>query len=298
MKKISVYNGNIKTLLLGLFCLFSLPAFAADNALTVTVGSGLTMRTIDVGAGVQSSVVILGNSSGASILGTAGTANASILSVQGIASMTPLLTTLSGTNNITTVTTVTSLSDIKDGAGTSVMDSANHAMKVVGIGLADGSTSSGQTFSKVGCNVTTAAPTYTTAQTNPCSMTTRGGRRTDIDSVASVAVTTAGVPVINGGNGYETVAASVTAQALGATGATGDYLSHCVIYPTSTSPGVVTVFDSTSSTTNNVITFPGGTSSLSNLAPISIPVGAISLNGAWKATTGANLLLICYGKFT
>lgn len=57
-------------------------------------------------------------------------------------------------------------------------------------GLADGSTSSGQTFSKVGGNVTTAAPTYTTAQTNPLSLTTAGALRHDITSVNSVAILT------------------------------------------------------------------------------------------------------------
>lgn len=105
-------------------------------------------------------------------------------------------------------------------------------------------------------------------------------------------------PVVLPATPYETVAASQTGQALGATGGTGDYLSHCVIYPVTTSPGVVTVFDSTSSATNNVITFAGGSSSLSNLAPISIPVGAVSINGAWKVTTGTNVLAICYGNFT
>lgn len=97
---------------------------------------------------------------------------------------------------------------------------------------------------------------------------------------------------------YETVAASQTGQSLGATGGTGDYLSHCVVYPTSTTPGVVTVFDSTSSATNNVIAFPGGASSVSNLVPFAIPVGAISVNGAWKVTTGSNVSVNCFGKFT
>jgi hypothetical protein len=114
----------------------------------------------------------------------------------------------------------------------------------------------------------------------------------------AIASNQSSIPTINGGSNYETIAASQTGQAMGASGATGDYLSHCVIYPTSTSPGVLTVFDSTSSTANNVITFAGGASSLSNLSPVVIPVGAISLNGAWKVTTGANMLAICYGKFT
>ena len=104
--------------------------------------------------------------------------------------------------------------------------------------------------------------------------------------------------VQSAGSNYETVAASQTAQAMGATGATGDYLSHCVIYPASTSPGAVTVFDNTNAAGTNVIAFAGGASSTSNLTPISVPVGAISTAGAWKVTTGANVSVTCYGKFT
>lgn len=110
----------------------------------------------------------------------------------------------------------------------------------------------------------------------------------------------AGSPVTpaNQYSNYETVAASQTGQAMGATGATGDYLSHCVVYPQTTSPGVVTVFDGTSSAANNVIAFAGGASSVSNLSPFAIPVGSFSLNGAWKVTTGANVIVTCHGKFT
>jgi hypothetical protein len=45
-------------------------------------------------------------------LGTAGTASTDVITVQGIASMTPILATLSGTNNIATVTTVTTVSAV------------------------------------------------------------------------------------------------------------------------------------------------------------------------------------------
>jgi hypothetical protein len=101
---------------------------------------------------------------------------------------------------------------------------------------------------------------------------------------------------INGANTYNTIAASQTAQALtgGSGGASGDYLSHCVVVPTSTSPGVVTIADNSTS----IIAFPGGSSSLSNLVPFTLPVGAKSTSGAWKVTTGANLSVACVGKFT
>lgn len=102
--------------------------------------------------------------------------------------------------------------------------------------------------------------------------------------------------VVAGPFTHNNVAASQTAQVLNGAnaGATGNYLSHCVITPATTSPGAVTVFDNTSTAANNVIAFAGGASSVSNLVPFSIPVAANSANGAWKATTGANVIVDCY----
>lgn len=47
-------------------------------------------------------------------LGTAGTASTDVITVQGIAAMTPILATLSGTNNIATVTTVSAVTAISN----------------------------------------------------------------------------------------------------------------------------------------------------------------------------------------
>lgn len=105
--------------------------------------------------------------------------------------------------------------------------------------------------------------------------------------------------VTNAGSKYIAVAAGATATVLQtSTGAIGDYLSHCVLYPTAVTTGVVTVFDNTNTAATSAILFPGGTSALSNLAPISIPVGAISTAGAWKVTTGTAISVVCYGKFS
>ena len=49
-----------------------------------------------------------------------------------------------------------------------------------------------------------------------------------------------------GSGEYETVAASQTAQVLGATGATGYYLAGLLVVPATTSPGVVTMSLTTS----------------------------------------------------
>lgn len=91
---------------------------------------------------------------------------------------------------------------------------------------------------------------------------------------------------------YETVAASQTDQVLGATGATGDYLSHIVIQPTTTGAGTVTVKDGTTV----IFTFTTGT--LADLSPKTVPFGLFSVNGAWKVTTGANVAVIGCGDFT
>lgn len=105
------------------------------------------------------------------------------------------------------------------------------------------------------------------------------------------------IQVANGANTYQHIAASQTATVLQtSTGAAGDYLSHCIIYPSTTGAGSVTVFDNTNAAATNVIEFTTGT--LSNLAPITIPVGAVSTSGAWKVTTGANETVVCVGKFS
>lgn len=170
------------------------------------------------------------------------------------------------------------------------------------------------------CQFTTSPTTITTTNVSPVqcdnsnnmlvkvSNTNANGQATAANSspvvapvltVAGAAVVKGGVPVVNGGSGYQAVAASQTATTLqSSTGATGDYLSHCVIYPTSTSPGAVTVFDSTNTAANSAILFAGGASSTSNLTPISVPVGANSINGAWKVTTGSAVSVVCYGKFS
>lgn len=94
---------------------------------------------------------------------------------------------------------------------------------------------------------------------------------------------------------YETVAASATDQALGATGATGDYLSGVLIVPATTSPGAVSIKDGAGSA---ITIFTGGASSVSNLVPFFVPLGAKSGAGAWKVTTGTNVSAIGVGNFT
>lgn len=94
---------------------------------------------------------------------------------------------------------------------------------------------------------------------------------------------------------YETVAASQTDQALGATGATGDYLAGFYIQPAVAACGTVVLKDGATT----IYTFPGGgTTELPTLAPIPVQVGIYSTNGAWSFTTGADVSVLAIGKFT
>lgn len=94
---------------------------------------------------------------------------------------------------------------------------------------------------------------------------------------------------------YEAVAASQTDVALGATGATGDYLSAIWIFPATAACGAVTIKDGATT----IYTFPGGgTTALPSLAPIPWMPGIKSKNGAFTVTTGANVSVMGVGDFT
>ena len=65
--------------------LLSAPAFAADNAIIVTPGTGVTLRSKDVGSGVQSPLQIPGDTSGNALATAPGTPNGSFaLPIQGV----------------------------------------------------------------------------------------------------------------------------------------------------------------------------------------------------------------------
>lgn len=122
---------------------------------------------------VKTSVLPTGASTSAKqpALGTAGTASTDVITVQGIASMTPVLATLSGTNNINNISGTVSL---PTGAAT---------------GVAQGSTTSGQVGTLLQGAVTTSAPTYTNAQTSPLSLDTTGSLRVNVTAGGGVTFT-------------------------------------------------------------------------------------------------------------
>lgn len=121
-----------------------------------------------------------------------------------------------------------------------------------------------------------------------------GAASTAVQRVTIANDSTGQVFAKSGGTEYETVAASQTAQVLGATGAAGDYISGLLVIPATTSPGNVLLLDNATSIT----VFAGGASSVLTLHPFFIPLGLISVTGAWKVTTGANVSCIGIGDFT
>lgn len=93
---------------------------------------------------------------------------------------------------------------------------------------------------------------------------------------------------------YQAVAQSESANTLGATGATGDYLEGLLIIPGNTSPGNVSILDNATS----IQVFVGGVNAITTTIPFFIPVGSVSVSGAWKVTTGANVSVLASGRFT
>jgi hypothetical protein len=89
---------------------------------------------------------------------------------------------------------------------------------------------------------------------------------------------------------YEHVAASQTAQVLGTTGATGDYLHRLVITVGTAATSTVSLLDNT---TSHVLVAAN-----TAIGVYSIEVNTFSKNGAWKVTTGAGAEVIAVGNFT
>lgn len=89
---------------------------------------------------------------------------------------------------------------------------------------------------------------------------------------------------------YETVAASQTAQALGTTGATGDYLHRMIVSVATAATGTVTLLDNATSIVITAANTPVGV--------YVVDFGILSASGAWKVTTGAGATVIAVGKFS
>jgi outer membrane protein assembly factor BamE (lipoprotein component of BamABCDE complex) len=305
---------------LTLLAAFASPAFAVcPSTLQVKDNAAVTGNVVysDDGGGNCLPNVKLNGTAAATQSGTwtvqpGNTANTTAWLVTGTGGTFP--SAQSGTWNITNITGTVSL---PTGASTSALQTTgNTSLGTIATNTTGASTAANQTATQgsktggaaasnsdlVGGVYNSSPPTLTTGQQAALQFDVNGNLKTNVANTnANGRATPANSsPVVLPANKYQAVAASQTATSLvgAGSGATGDYLSHCVIYPQSTSPGVVTVFDSTNTAANSAILFAGGATSTSNLTPISVPVGALSVNGAWKVTTGTNVSVVCYGNFT
>lgn len=95
---------------------------------------------------------------------------------------------------------------------------------------------------------------------------------------------------------YEHVAASSSAQVLGATGAKGDYLHRLICTVTTASTGNVLIVDGSGSgsLTHTVLPASPGT----GINVYNIEINAVSADGAWKVTTGAGVEVMAVGIFS
>lgn len=92
---------------------------------------------------------------------------------------------------------------------------------------------------------------------------------------------------------YETVAAGQTDQALGATGAAGDYLARLIIVVATAATAQVQIKDGSGSAITVFPNSPGG-----GVGTYTVDIGLTSLDGAWKVTTGAGSSVVAVGDFT
>lgn len=89
---------------------------------------------------------------------------------------------------------------------------------------------------------------------------------------------------------YETVAASQTAQIIGVTGASGDYIHRLIVSVATAATGTVTLLDNATSIPITPANTPIGV--------YTVDLGMTSVSGAWKVTTGAGATVIAVGRFT
>jgi len=92
---------------------------------------------------------------------------------------------------------------------------------------------------------------------------------------------------------YEHVAASQTAQVLGGTGATGDYIHRLCCTVSTAATGNVILLDGTGFSHTILPALSGA-----GIGQYNIELNAISRSGPWKVTTGAGASVMAVGIFS
>lgn len=183
---------------------YMLEADPATGALPVNIVSGSLVLGYDenygtVGATTLRTAAQIGNATGAAAFG-AGATSAQTLRVVLPTDQTAIPASQSGTWDIRNITGTVSL---PTGASTEAT--------LAKLPVAQGSTTSGESGPLIQGAVTTAAPSYTTAQTSPLSLTTGGALRVDASGSTqpvsgTVAATQSGTWTVQPGNTANTTA--------------------------------------------------------------------------------------------
>lgn len=92
---------------------------------------------------------------------------------------------------------------------------------------------------------------------------------------------------------YQAVAASLTDEVLGTTGAIGDLLQRLVISVATAASATVSIQDGADTATLIMPNSPGG-----GVGVYMIELGIASRSGAWSVTTGAGSTVLAIGLFT
>lgn len=95
---------------------------------------------------------------------------------------------------------------------------------------------------------------------------------------------------------YEHVTASQTAQVLGGTGATGDYLDKLICTVSTAATSLVQIVDGTGTGVLTHTIIPNNVGG--GIGVYVVPIGAASTTGAWKITTGAGVEVMAVGIFS
>ena len=179
-------------------------------------------------------------------LGTAGSASTDVLTVQGIASMTALKVDGSAVTQPVSGTVTANAGTNLNTSALALESGGNLATVASGV-LSQGAATSGQKAHLIQGAVTTSAPTYTTGNSNPLSLTTGGALRVDgsgstqpisgtVTANAGTNLNTSALALESGGN-LATLAGTAVAQTSVTSGQSGYLMQGAV---TTTAPSYTT----------------------------------------------------------
>jgi len=191
---------------------WAFPALAADNY-TATAGTGLTFAAKNISGvlypwwipsdstgaafGVTGNPFYVSGASGSFVDGWNATEGSKTDTawVSGSGSIVALLKAIAGSTGPTTWagTTLGAISNLGTSPGAVAVPSFNAYLVGSSLGYADAQSATGQTWTKIGYNATTSAPTYVSGDSYPPSMTTSGATRQDLFSIGGNAAASTGI---------------------------------------------------------------------------------------------------------